>query len=284
MSDSRISFLNGEFLPHNKCFVHIEDRGFQFADAVYEVTLFRNGKLIDAEGHMDRLHRSLAEVKIKHHFSKAELIEIILELFAKNNLSEGFCYMQISRGHHARIPSLPVDLTPTIVMTVADGKKLTEEEFTNGFNLMTHEDIRWNRCDIKTVGLLASTLVNQKAKDSGFDDALFVKNGIVTEASFANAFIVDQHNTIITKDADNSILRGITRDRIIDLAKKNGLKVEERAFKLDELIKAKEVFLSSSTLILRPITKVDNHKIGNGKAGEITRKIRDLYLEFIKSC
>lgn len=281
MPDSRVSFLNGEFLPHNKCFVHIEDRGFQFADAVYEVILFRNGKLIDADGHLERLARSLREVNIKHHFDKKELEEIALELFAKNDLPGGFCYIQISRGFHARIPSCPTNLSPTIVMTVAEGKKMSEEEFLNGFSLMTHEDIRWQRCDIKTVGLLASTLINQKAKDAGFDDAIFIKNGFVTEASFANAFIVDQDNNLITKDADNSILQGITRNRIIDLAQNHGFKVEERAFTLDELFAAKEVFLTSSTLILRPITKVDGKVIGSGKAGEAARRIRDLYLEYI---
>lgn len=280
MTNSRISFLNGEFLPHEKCFVHIEDRGFQFADGVYEVTAFKNGKLVDGEAHLNRLFRSLKEVNIEHNLSKEELTKITLELFAKNNLSDGFCYLQITRGTHIRVPSCPKNLTPSIIATVAQGKKMSDEEFSKGFRIMTHEDIRWHRCDIKTVALLASTLINQKAKDAGFDDAIFVRNGIVTEATYANAFIVDGGGTIITKNPDNLILCGITRNRLIELAKKDGFKVEERAFTVAELMAAKEVFLSSSTLILRPIAQIDGKNIGSGKAGEVVTRLRRLYQEF----
>ena len=277
---NRISFLNGEFLPHEKCFVHIEDRGFQFADGIYEVTLLKNGKLIDGEGHLDRLFRSLDKVNIEHLFSKAEIAKMMLKLFAKNNLSDGFCYIQITRGVHNRIPSCPKNLTPTIIATVAEGKKMSEEEFVNGFRVMTHEDIRWKRCDIKTVGLLASTLINQKAKDAGVDDAIFIRDGVATEATYANAFIVDNAGTIITKNPDNLILCGITRNRLIELAKKDGLKVEERGFSVAEMLEAKEVFLTSTTLILRPVVEIDGKVIGSGKAGEVATKLRRLYQEF----
>lgn len=278
---SRISFLNGEFLPHEKCFVHIEDRGFQFADGVYEVTLFKNGKLIDGDAHIDRLFRSLHEVKIEHHFTKENLLKMQLELFAQNKMSEGFCYIQITRGSINRVPSCPKGLTPTINATVALGKKLTSEEFERGVSALTHEDIRWKRCDIKTVGLLASTLMNQKAKDSGVDDMIFVRDGNVTESTFANAFIVDEDGTLVTKAPDHHILCGITRNRLIELAEKNGIEVVERNFHVAEMLKAKEVFLTSSTLILRPVTKIDGKTIGTGKAGEIAKKLSALYQEFI---
>lgn len=278
---SRISYLNGQFIPHDQAFIHIEDRGFQFADGVYEVTLFKNGKFIDGDAHLERLFRSLREVKIEHNFSKTELIKLQLELFARNKMEEGTCYLNITRGQTNRIPHCPKNLTPTISATVSPQKKVLDEEFEQGFTAMTHEDIRWLRCDIKTVSLLASTLMNQKAKDAGFNDVIFVRDGVVTEASFANAFIVDAKGTLITKDADNLILCGVTRNRLIELAKKNGIKVEERKFDFDELMKASEVFLTSSSLILRPVVKVNEKIIGDGKAGKVARILSDAYKKFM---
>jgi D-alanine transaminase len=278
---SRISYLNGEFLPHENCLVHIEDRGFQFADGAYEVTLFKNGKLIDGEAHLNRLFRSLGEMNIEHNLSKEILTEMQIKLFALNKMNEGICYIQVTRGSTNRVPTCPKGLKPTVSATVALGKKLTPEEFEKGVSVMTHDDIRWKRCDIKTVGLLASTLINQKAKDSGFDDVIFVRDEVVTEGSFANAFIVDASETLITKAADNLILCGITRNRLIEFAKEAGIKVEERNFGVAELISAKEVFLTSSSLILRPVTKVDGKIIGEGKAGKIAHLLSDAYKKFV---
>ncbi len=277
---TRISYLNGEFLPHEKCLIHIEDRGFQFADGAYEVTLFKNGKLIDGDAHIERFFRSLRELRIEHNFTKEELKKIQFELFAQNKMTEGTCYINITRGHHARFPSLPKDIKPTINATVSPQKKVSKEEFEQGFSAMTHEDIRWMRCDIKSISLIASSLINQKAKDSGFNDVIFLRDGIVTEASFANAFIVDKNDVLITKDADNLVLRGITRDRLINIAKENNIKVEERKFGLNELIEAKEVFLTSSSLIIRPVVKVNDKVIFDGKAGKITRILSEKYDEF----
>ena len=278
---SRISFLNGQFLPHENCMVHIEDRGFQFADGIYEVTLFKNGRLIDGDPHIERLFRSLREMKIEHNFTKEFITQLQLDLFAKNNMSEGTCYIQITRGMANRVPWVPKNLTPTISATVSLGKKMTEEEFEKGVSIMTHEDIRWKRCDIKSVALFASSFINQKAKDSGFDDAIFVRDGVVTEGTFANAFIVDANDTLITKAADNLILCGITRNRMIAIAKEKGIKVEERNFSVAEMLNAKEVFLTSSSLILRPATKIDGNQIGNGKAGKISRILLEEYKKFI---
>ena len=278
---TRISYLNDQFLPHENCMVHIEDRGFQFADGVYEVTLFKNGQLIDGEPHIDRLFRSLNEMKIEHNFTKEYLQKMQLELFEKNNMSEGICYMQITRGATNRVPFIPKNLKPTISATVALGKKLTLEEFQKGVSAMTHEDIRWKRCDIKSVALFASSFINQKAKDLGFDDAIFVRDGVVTEGSFANAFIVDANETLITKAPDNLILCGITRNRLIKMAKEKGIKVEERNFDVAELIAAKEVFLTSSSLIVRPVTKIDGKVIGEGKSGKIAKILSEEYKNFI---
>ncbi len=279
---TRISFLNGEFLPHENCLVHIEDRGFQFADGVYEVTLFKNGRLIDGEAHIERLFRSLREMKIEHSFTKEYLTQLQLDLFAKNNMAEGTCYIQITRGMANRVPWMPKNLTPTISATVSLGKKMTEEEFEKGVSIMTHEDIRWKRCDIKSVALFASSFINQKAKDSGFDDTIFVRDGVVTEGTFANAFIVDANDTLITKAPDNLILQGITRNRMIKMAKEKGIKVEERNFSVAEMLASKEVFLTSSSLILRPATKIDGQQIGDGKAGKIAKILSDEYKKFVQ--
>ncbi len=280
---SRISYLNGEFLPHESCLVHIEDRGFQFADGAYEVTLFENGKLIDGDAHIERFFRSLRELKIEHNFSADELKKIQFELFSRNKMTAGTCYMQVTRGATNRVPWIPKNLKPTISATVSPRKKVSAEEFEKGFSLMTHEDIRWQRCDIKTVNLLASSMINQKAKDAGFDDAVFVRNGIVTEASFANAFIVDANDVLTTKAPDNLILCGITRNRLIKIAKEKGIKVAEKNFTLEEMMNAKEVFLTSSSLILRPIAQIDGQKVSEGKNRKIARILNDAYDQFVAS-
>lgn len=278
---SRISYLNGEFLPHEDCFVHIEDRGFQFADGVYEVTLLKNGRLVDGDFHIERLFRSLREVNIEHDLSKDDLIKLQFELFAKNNMEQGICYLQVTRGATIRTPTCPKGLKPTINATVSLGKSLSDEEFEAGVAVMTHDDIRWGRCDIKTVGLLASSLMNQKAKDDGASDMIFIRDGFITEATFANAFIVDGQGKIITRAADNFILCGITRNRLIKIAQDHGIEVEERKFDLDELLAAKEVFLTSSSLILRPVTKVNDSIIGDGVAGDISRLLKAQYDLFL---
>lgn len=281
MTNERISFLNGEFLPHKDCFIHIEDRGFQFADGAYEVTLFKNGKLIDGTAHLGRLSRSLRELNIEYNVSIDELTKMQLELFARNQMDEGICYIQVTRGSTKRVPGCPKGIAPTINATVSLGKTLSDEEFERGVSLFTHEDIRWKRCDIKSISLLPSTLLNQKAKDSGVDDMILVRDGVITEATFANAFIVDADNKLITKNADNLVLCGITRNRMIQIAKEKGMIVEERPFGVDELLAAKEVFLTSSSLILRPVTKIDGKIIGEGKAGKIAISLKEAYHKFI---
>ncbi len=275
----RISFINQQFLPHSQCFVHIEDRGFQFADGVYEVILFKNNKLIDIDWHLERLSRSLSELNIRFDQNSDYLKEIILELFAKNNLSDGSVYLQITRGTNPRQPTFPSSYTPTIVATVLPLKNLDDKNLT----VITHPDIRWQRCDIKSVSLLASSWILQKAADSGNDDSILIRDGFITEATFANVFIVDNQDNLITRNADNLMLQGITRNRIIDLANKNGIVVLEKKFRVEELFGAKEVFLSSTTLMVRPVSRVDGQIIGNGEVGNITQKLSNLYNDFINN-
>ncbi len=284
---TRISYLNGEFLPHEKCFVHIEDRGFQFADGAYEVTLFENGNLVDGDLHLQRLMRSLGELNIEHNFTNEELKKIQLELFSKNNFSSSaYCYLQITRGVANRTPWCPKNLKNTIVATVSAKKIISPEEFVKGYTAMTHDDIRWHRCDIKTVNLLASTLINQKAKDAGFDDAIFVRDGIVTEATYANVFIVDDKENLITHPANNHILCGITRNRLIKIAREKNINVIEKKFGIDEMMKACEVFLTSSTLIIRPVFQINGQEIlGRKKALDpsLAKTLKDAYENFIAS-
>jgi len=284
---SRISYLNGEFLPHEKCFVHTEDRGFQFADGAYEVTLFENGNLVDGDLHLQRLMRSLRELNIEHNFTIEELSKIQLDLFAKNNYSgSAYCYLQITRGFANRTPSCPKGLKNTIVATVSPKKIISNEEFFRGYKVMTHDDIRWHRCDIKTVNLLASTLVNQKAKDAGFDDAIFVREGIITEATYANVFIVDDKKNLITHPANKHILQGITRNRLIKIAQEKNINVIEKKFGIDEMMRACEVFLTSSTLIIRPVFQINGQEIINknsSSAPKLAKILKDEYANFVAS-
>jgi D-alanine transaminase len=278
---ARISYLNGEFLEHDKCFIHIEDRGFQFADGAYEVTLFDNGKLVDGDFHIERFFRSLRELKIEHNFTADYLEELQLELFAQNNLDAGTCYIQITRGVAKRVPNFPKNINATISATISPRKKMSDEDFARGVSLMSHDDIRWQRCDIKSIALFASSMMNQKAKDEGFDDAVLVRDGFVTEGSFANIFIVDVDENLITHPVDNMILQGITRNRIIQIAQDKGINVEERKFTLDEMLRAKEVFLTSSSLLVRPASKVDGKLIDDGENRKIATILRDAYVEFV---
>ena len=279
---NRISFLNDKFLPHDQAYVHIEDRGFQLADGIYEVILFNNKKLIDADLHLERLNRSASELELRFNKSNQELKEIILELFKRNDLDDGFVYLQITRGASPRNQAFPENYNATIVATVSPSKEVKEEDLEKGFSAITYPDIRWGRCDIKSISLLAGTLAKQKATTENATEAILIKDNFVTEGSFSNVFIIDSFNKLITRNIDNNILSGITRNRVISLAKEHDIKVEERKFSKEELLAANEVFVTSSTLLIRPISKIDNRVIGDGKCRTITKKLIELYKDFIK--
>ncbi len=293
----RISFIDGKFIDHQKAVVHIEDRGFQFGDGVYEVILFNNGKIIDLKWHLDRLYRSLREVKISFFASEAEIIRIILQLFEKNNLKTGYVYLQVTRGQANRILDFPLDATPTFIASVCPLEYLPEQilqkvisdnkefnlKFASNYNVVTHPDLRWSRCDVKSVNLLASTMIKQKSSEMGAIDAILIRDNFITEATFSNVFIVDSNGHLITKDADNFILQGITRNRIINLAKVNNIKVEERKFSYQELMVAKEIFLTGTVTLIRPVLMVDKKLIGDGKVGLIAKKIAQYYLDFLNA-
>ena len=275
-----IIYLNEEFKKYEEAQIHIEDRGMEFADGVYEVILFKSNKLIDSKNHIQRLFRSLDALDIKINLTLEEIEEIIIKLFAKNNQKDGSVYLQITRGFSKRTQIIEKNIKPTIFAKI-NSLIGNISKIPNPISVITTEDIRWKRCDIKSIALIAGSMAKQKALDLGCNDAIFIKDSMVMEASFANIFMVDHNDNLITRFTDNAILAGITRKRIINLAKENKITVIEKAFSYSELLNAKEVFVTSSTLLVRPVNKIDEKIIFDGEVGVITKKLHELYQEFI---
>ena len=279
---SRIAYVNGQYRPHGQATVHIEDRGFQFADGVYEVWSVFDGKLADFEGHLTRLHRSLNELRITIPMSEAALTRVLQETVRRNRIVEGIVYLQVTRGTARRDHPFPAEGTPPSVIVTARSIPLSKGNASaaKGVAVTTHPDIRWGRCDIKTVGLLPNVLAKQAAKEKGAAEAWMVDEaGLVTEGSSTNAWIVDEDGVLRTRDAQANILRGITRAAVMALVADEGLKIEERAFTVDEVKRAKEAFYTSASGFVMPATSIDGTKIGDGKPGPVATKLRDLYLE-----
>lgn len=279
---SRIAYVNGQYRPHGQATVHIEDRGFQFADGVYEVWSVFDGKLADFEGHLTRLHRSLNELRITIPMSEAALTRVLQETVRRNRIVEGIVYLQVTRGTARRDHPFPAEGTPPSVIVTARSIPLSKGNASaaKGVAVTTHPDIRWGRCDIKTVGLLPNVLAKQAAKEKGAAEAWMVDEaGLVTEGSSTNAWIVDEDGVLRTRDAQANILRGITRAAVMALVADEGLKIEERAFTVDEVKRAKEAFYTSASGFVMPATSIDGTKIGDGKPGPVATTLRDLYLE-----
>jgi len=273
-----IAYVNGRYVPLAHASVHIQDRGFQFADAVYEVFAVQNGHLIDEEAHLDRLGRSLSELSIVEPMSRAALKLVIRQLLRSNRIHNGGLYLQVSRGVAARDFTDPGGLQPTLVMTTWRLKPFDVEAALKGVNVITTHDIRWKRCDIKTVQLLAGVMAKTAAHAQGAAEAWLLDNdGLVTEGSASNAWIVTPDDELITHHTDTAILGGITRQTVLKLATENGLKYVERAFSLEEAKGAREAFTTSSTVMVRPVVKIDDTHINTGETGAFTRKIVELY-------
>jgi D-alanine transaminase len=274
---SRYAYVNGRYLPFHDAKVHVEDRGYQFADAVYEVCEVRGGRLIDERRHMARLQRSLSELRIRMPMSVAALGIILREVVAKNRIGYGVVYLQIGRGVARRDPAFPPSQTrPSLVVTARplDGAR-NEALAEKGIAVVSVPDNRWGRVDIKTVGLLPNVLARQAALDRGARDAWFVDNdGKVTEAASANAWIVTMDGKLVTRHADHAILRGITRGVTLEVIKAQGLTVEERGFTLEEAYGAREAFETSATQIVMPVVSIDGHVIGDGKPGPVATTLR----------
>ncbi|MBN4863500.1 MULTISPECIES: D-amino-acid transaminase [Providencia] len=281
---SMISYVNGQYLPEEQATVSVFDRGFLFADAVYEVTAIINGKLVDFEHHIARLQRSCHELQLALPYSSEEIKQIHTQLIERNNINEGLIYLQFTRGNAKQRNFLfpDKDIQPTLVLFAQKTNIVDNLKVKNGIRAVTVDDIRWARCDIKTVALLAASLTKEYAKQQGADDAIFVKDGIVTEGSSSNCFIVNQHGQLQTRGLSHEILPGITRKAVLSLAKEQGIAIIEKAFSLEEMLTAKEVFMTSATTLVCPVIKINHQKIGEGKPGNIAIRLREIYLENTK--
>jgi len=281
---AKISYVNGSYVNHAEACVHIEDRGYQFSDGIYEVMAFYNRKFLDADLHIERLFRSLNELQICLPMSKKSLQIIMRELLERNNRTDGTIYIQISRGVAKRDHAFPKDDAPSIVMVVTGAKSPKQSEVENGVKVITQPDLRWGRRDIKTISLLPNILAKQAATAAGVREAWLVdKDGMITEGAVSNNAIVSKKGEIITHPADHNILGGITRHVVLDIARKAGFKVVERAFSLAEAKQAKEAFLTSTTSNILPVVSIDGEKINSCKVGEVSKKLLELYYQHIYS-
>jgi len=277
----RYAYVNGQYVDHLKASVHIEDRGYQLADGVYEVVGIRDGKLIDETLHIDRLDRSLKELRIGWPVARSTLGFIIRELMRRNHLRDGLVYMQVTRGVARRdhaFPTTPVK--PALVMTTKNTKHLGADPGA-GVAVKSMRDIRWERCDIKSVALLPNVLAKQAARESGAYEAWLIdEQGCVTEGASTNAWIVTPEGELVTRQTDNGILAGITRHTLKSLAHSMQLKFVERPFSLAEAKKAKEAFITSATSFVTPVVKIDGEAVGDGKVGPTARRLREEYVRF----
>ena len=274
----RIAYVNGRYLPHGQAAVHIEDRGYQFSDGVYEVTPVSKGKLVDEDLHLDRLERSLRELRIPMPASRTAIKLITQQVIRRNHLTNGFVYIQVTRGVAPRDHKFPKNVEPALVMTARQMKPITEAALDKGISVITIPDIRWKRRDIKSVSLLPNCLGKQQAFEQGAAEAWMIDDeGYVTEGTSTNAWIVTKDNKLVTRPATHDILSGITRHSLLRTAEEHGLEYEERAFTLEEALGAKEAFISSSSNFVMPVTKIDDTVIGNGHAGEFSLDLREKY-------
>ena len=278
---SRIAYVNGRYVPHREARVHVEDRGYQFADGVYEVCEVRDGHLVDTTRHLKRLDRSLSELGIAAPVNDNALRHILAETVRRNRVRNGLVYLQVTRGVAKRDHAFPGPATrPALVVTArAADPAAAAAKFEQGVAVVTVPDNRWDRVDIKSVSLLPNVLAKQKAREAGAYEAWFVDDeGYVTEGSSTNAWIVTKEGALVTRPAERGILRGITRTTLLEVVEEMGLTFEERPFTVDEAKAAKESFITAATTILVPVVKVDDAVVANGHPGEVTGRLRDAFV------
>lgn len=277
----RYAYVNGRYVDHLAAQVHIEDRGYQLADGVYEVVGVRDGRLIDEGPHLDRLDRSLKELRIGWPAARSTVSFVIRELMRRNRLRDGLVYMQVTRGVARRDHAFPTHpVKPAIVLTTKNSKRLDAEPGA-GVAVKSHPDIRWERCDIKTVALLPNVLAKQAARESGAYEAWLIDGqDQITEGASTNAWIVTPEGELVTRQTDNGILAGITRQTLKSLASKLQLKLVERPFTLSEAKRAREAFITSATSFVTPVVKIDGDKVGDGKPGPAAKRLREEYIRF----
>jgi D-alanine transaminase len=278
----RVAYVNGRYAPHGDAMVHVEDRGYQFADGVYEVCEVARGYIIDLEPHLNRLERSLGELSIAWPMSRAALSGVLREVVRRNRVTNGLVYMQITRGVARRDHVFPnPSVRPSLVVTAKSAdSKAAARRAAAGISVITVPENRWDRVDIKTVGLLPNVLARQKAKEAGAQEAWFVDpDGTVKEGAATNAWIVTRDGSLVTRPADAGILRGVTRATVMKIAERLGLKVEERGFSVEEAKQAKEAFITAATTVVMPVVSIDGASVANGHPGSVTLSLREAFFD-----
>jgi len=275
---SRIVFLNGSFLPIEEAKVPFMDRGFMFGDGVYEGVGVLDGRLVDNEAHLERLERSLREVRIPNPYTRAEWTRLEEEIARRNGMMEGFIYFQVTRGVAERDFTFPENATPTVAMFTQAKAILDAPAAKTGIAVITVPDLRWSRRDIKSLNLLAQVLVKQAAKEAGVQEAWMVEDGYVTEGGSSSGFIITKEGRIVVRPLSNAILPGITRKALLALSKDAGIELEERMFTVEEAYGAAEAFMTSASMFVTPIVSIDGRAVGDGKPGPITKKLREIYI------
>lgn len=277
---SRIVYVNGEYVEEHDAKISVFDRGFIFSDGVYEVSSVLQGKLLENSQHLRRLNRSMTELQMRAPISDAQIESAQNELIKRNNLQEGLVYLQVTRGAADRDFVWSNDTQPTLVMFTQSKQLIDSPIAKRGISVITTADIRWQRRDIKSTGLLAPCMAKVQARNAGADDAWLVdEHGFVTEGSSNNAYILTQNNVIVTRQLSNAILHGITRRAVLTLAESANLKIEERAFSVDEALTAREAFITSASTFVWPVISIDGHPIGEGKPGPVAKELRRVYIE-----
>ena len=278
---SRIAYVNGRFVAHAEASVHIEDRGYQLADGVYEVWAVFGGKLADAEGHFTRLERSLGELHIDMPMSAKALSLVLREAIRRNRVRDGIVYLQVTRGVAPRDHAFPTrPVRPSIVITAKSvDMAAAEAKAAKGIGVITTPESRWARCDIKTIALLPNVLAKQAAREKGAGEAWFVDDlGLVTEGASSNAWIVDREGVLRTRDLNANILRGVTRKSLMELIAREGLQVSERPFSVQDAKAAREAFITGAGSLVTPVVSIDGAPIGNGAPGPVALRLRASYV------
>jgi D-alanine transaminase len=281
----QIAYVNGSFVLLSEAKVSILDRGFLFADGIYEVSAVLDGKLVDNASHLARLERSVGEIALKLPETVERITEIQKELIARNNLVDGLVYLEVTRGADSgRDFAFPKgDVRPTLIMFTAMKDIIGAPQARSGISVITVPDIRWARRDIKSVALLAQVLAKQAAAERGAGEAWMIEDGLVTEGGSSSAFILTQDDVLVTRQNGSEILPGCTRKAVVKLAEERQLRVEERAFSVDEALRAKEAFITSATVFVQAVLSIDGKKVADGKPGPVTSRLREIYVDFART-
>ena len=280
----QIAYVNGSFVPLSQAKVSVLDRGFLFADGIYEVAAVLDGKLVDNLSHLARLERSVGEISLALPETTERIQEIQKELVARNNLVNGMVYLEVTRGADTgRDFAFPKDVKPTLIMFTAEKDIVGAESAKRGISVITVPDIRWARRDIKSVALLAQVLAKQAVAEAGAGEAWMIEDGFVTEGGSSSAFILTQDDVLVTRQNGREILPGCTRKAVVKLAEERQLRVEERPFSVGEALRAKEAFITSATVFVQAVVAIDGRKVADGKPGPMTNRLREIYVDFARA-